>query len=71
MDWARSVRYRSLATEDDHWHSRHVIGHLVALAPGIGNRDSHHVPGVVCTGVVIGTLLLYAAVRGMFGKKRK
>jgi hypothetical protein len=48
-----------------------VIGHLVALAPGVGNRDANHVPGVVLTGVVVGTLLLWAAVRGMFGKKRK
>jgi hypothetical protein len=59
-----------------------VIGHLlypavlgstiVSRATGTdGNRDANHVPGVVLTGIVIGTLLLWAAVRSMFGKKKK
>jgi hypothetical protein len=40
-------------------------------APPVGhNRDANHVPGVVITGVVVGILLLWAAVRGMFGKKK-
>ena len=48
-----------------------MIGYVAALATGTsGNRDANHVPGVVLTGVVIGTLLLWAAVRAMFGKKK-
>ncbi len=48
-----------------------MIGSVVHLATGNqGNRDANHVPGVVLTGVVIGTLLLWAAVRAMFGKKK-
>jgi hypothetical protein len=48
-----------------------VIRHLIDVAaPMTGNRDANHVPGVIITGVVIGTLLLWAAVRTMFGKKK-
>jgi hypothetical protein len=47
-----------------------VIQHLLYVATGTGNRDANHVPGVVITGVVVGILLMWAAVRGMFGKKK-
>ena len=68
----RRYRTAALATHGEDWHSGHVIGHVISLAPAPGgNRDANHVPGVVLTGVVIGTLLLWAAVRTMFGKKKK
>jgi hypothetical protein len=35
----------------------------------LADKDPQHVPGVVLTGVVVGVLLLIAAVRWMFGKK--
>jgi hypothetical protein len=46
-----------------------VIGYLLAIGT-TGNRDSNHVPGVVITGVVVGILLLWAAIRAMFGKRK-
>lgn len=40
-------------------------------APIVGhNRGPKHVPGVVIAGVVVGILLMYAAIRTMFGKKK-
>lgn len=36
----------------------------------LADRGPDHVPGVVLTGVVIGILLLWAAIRAMFGKRR-
>jgi hypothetical protein len=36
----------------------------------LADKDPQHVPGVVLTGVVIGGLLLWAAIRSMFGKKK-
>jgi hypothetical protein len=34
------------------------------------DRGPNHVPGVVLVGVVVGALLLWAAIRGMFGKRK-
>jgi hypothetical protein len=36
----------------------------------LADKDPQHVPGVVLTGVVLGAFLLWAAIRGMFGKKK-
>jgi hypothetical protein len=35
----------------------------------LADKDAAHVPGVVCVGVVAGVLLMWAAIRWMFGKK--
>ena len=50
-------------------HSRRVptLADVVYLA----DKDPQHVPGVVLAGVVLGTMLLWAAVRAMFGKGKK
>ena len=48
-------------------HSRRVL----SLATYLANKDPQHVPGVVLAGVVLGTMLLWAAVRAMFGKGKK
>jgi hypothetical protein len=36
----------------------------------LADKDPQHVPGVVLTGLVVGLLLIWAAIRGMFGKKK-
>jgi hypothetical protein len=46
-----------------------TIGRVVATGVG-GNQGPNHVPGVVITGVVIGILLMWAAIRAMFGKRK-
>jgi hypothetical protein len=48
-------------------HSRRVS----ILASYLANKDPQHVPGVVLAGVVLGTMLLWAAIRAMFGKGKK
>jgi hypothetical protein len=48
--------------------SLHMLG-FVATGVG-GNQGPNHVPGVVLTGVVIGILLMWAAIRAMFGKRK-
>src|SRR5262245_51454613 len=45
-------------------HSRRVL----SLATYLADKDPQHVPGVVLAGVVLGTILLWAAIRAMFGK---
>jgi hypothetical protein len=35
----------------------------------LADKDPQHVPGVVLAGVVIGAVLMFAAIRWMFGKK--
>jgi hypothetical protein len=48
-----------------------IVNHLLLLAPGVGgNKGPNHVPGVVIAGVVVGILLMWAAIRSMFGKKK-
>jgi hypothetical protein len=44
---------------------------VAALAVYLADKDPQHVPGVVLTGVVVGTVLLWAAIRFMFGKGKK
>jgi hypothetical protein len=46
-----------------------IVSHLIATGVG-GNQGRNHVPGVVIAGVVIGVLLMWAAIRGMFGKRK-
>jgi hypothetical protein len=41
-----------------------VIVHILA------DKGPNQVPGVVLTGIVIGVLLLWAAIRAMFGKRK-
>jgi hypothetical protein len=36
----------------------------------LADQGPAHVPGVVLTGVVVGILLILAAIRGMFGKRK-
>jgi hypothetical protein len=36
----------------------------------VADKGPNQVPGVVVTGVVVGILLLWAAIRGMFGKRK-
>ncbi|HEY7175135.1 MAG TPA: hypothetical protein VH442_09475 [Micromonosporaceae bacterium] len=56
--WAdRTVRRRARPDTVD------VVHYLADKGPG-------QVPGVVLAGVVIGVLLLWAAIRGMFGKRK-
>jgi hypothetical protein len=43
---------------------------ILADATIAADRGPNQVPGVVLTGVVIGVLLMWAAIRGMFGKKK-
>ncbi|HEY2791633.1 MAG TPA: hypothetical protein VGJ28_04720 [Micromonosporaceae bacterium] len=61
-----------LAHTRDDWQSGHVIvNHVIVLATGVGgNKGPNHVPGVVITGVVVGILLMWAAIRTMFGKQK-
>ena len=49
------------------WQSMSVVHHLLPAA----DKDPQHVPGVVLTGVVLGILLMWAAIRSMFGKRKK
>lgn len=56
-----------LDTRRGEMHSRPVS----ILAGYLANKDPQHVPGVVLAGVVLGTMLLWAAVRAMFGKGKK
>ncbi len=42
-----------------------------AALPYLADKDAQHVPGVVLTGIVAGVVLLWAAIRAMFGKKKK
>jgi len=44
---------------------------IVATAIVLADKGPNHVPGVVLTGVVVGILLLWIAIRGMFGKKKR
>jgi hypothetical protein len=37
----------------------------------LADKDANHVPGVVLVGVIGGIALMWAAIRGMFGKKKK
>jgi hypothetical protein len=39
------------------------------LVPYLADKNPQHVPGVTLAGIVIGALLLVAAIRWMFGKK--
>lgn len=43
---------------------------MLSLPLHLADKGPNHVPGVVLTGVVIGTLLLWAAIRAMFGKRK-
>ena len=36
----------------------------------LADKGPDQVPGVVLAGVVIGVLLMWAAIRGMFGKRK-
>jgi len=36
----------------------------------LADKGPNQVPGVVLAGVVIGILLMWAAIRGMFGKRK-
>jgi hypothetical protein len=36
----------------------------------VADKGPGQVPGVVLTGVVVGILLLWAAIRAMFGKRK-
>ena len=36
----------------------------------VADKGPGQVPGVVITGVVVGVLLMLAAIRGMFGKRK-
>jgi hypothetical protein len=40
------------------------------MATYLANKGSDQVPGVVLTGVVVGALLMLAAIKGMFGKRK-
>jgi hypothetical protein len=40
------------------------------MAAYLADRGPDHVPGVVLTGVVVGVLLMLAAIKGMFGKRK-
>lgn len=40
------------------------------MAAYLADRGPDHVPGVVLTGVVVGALLMLAAIKGMFGKRK-
>jgi hypothetical protein len=40
------------------------------MATYFADRGPDRVPGVVLTGVVVGVLLLVAAIKGMFGKRK-
>jgi hypothetical protein len=37
----------------------------------LADKDAQHVPGVVLVGVIGGIALMWAAIRAMFGKKKK
>jgi hypothetical protein len=41
-----------------------------SIAAYLADKGPDHVPGVVLTGVVVGVLLMLAAIRGMFGKRK-
>jgi len=43
---------------------------IAVVAAEAADRGPHHVPGVVLTGIVVGILLLWIAIRSMFGKKK-
>jgi hypothetical protein len=45
-------------------------GRVIPLPFYLADKDPGHVPGVVLTGVVVGILLLWAAIRAMFGKRK-
>lgn len=40
------------------------------IALYLADRGPDHVPGVVLTGIVVGILLMWAAIRAMFGKRK-
>ena len=40
------------------------------MATYFADRGPDQVPGVVLTGVVVGVLLMLAAIKGMFGKRK-
>jgi hypothetical protein len=53
----------------------HAVSAVAARATRVasgasGDKGPNHVPGVVITGVIIGVLLLLAAIRAMFGKRK-
>ena len=41
-----------------------------SMAAYVADKEPGQVPGVVITGVVVGVLLMLAAIRGMFGKRK-
>jgi len=40
------------------------------MATYLADRGPDQVPGVVLAGVVVGALLMLAAIKGMFGKRK-
>ena len=41
-----------------------------SMAAYVADKGPGQVPGVIITGVVVGVLLMLAAIRGMFGKRK-
>jgi hypothetical protein len=41
-----------------------------SMAAYLADKGPDQVPGVVLTGVVVGVLLMLAAIKGMFGKRK-
>jgi len=46
------------------------VGGVHIMATYLADRGPARVPGVVLTGVVVGVLLMLAAIKGMFGKRK-
>jgi hypothetical protein len=46
------------------------VDRVQALIAYLADKGPNQVTGVVVTGVVVGILLLWAAIRGMFGKRK-